>query len=263
MQSSDQNKSAWNGSTYQSWLNRFGTPQEAAAKIVADPAKRVSGALRHMGENLNGQRIINLMGSNGNKAVALALLGAELTVADFSPENEQYALELAAAAGVPLQYIVSDVLELPHTLNNSYDIVFMEFGILHYFTDLHPLLEVVARLLQPGGRLVLQDFHPISTKLISSRGTTAKIRKHKVDGDYFDTTLVEKEVSYSKYAESGQMEEAKQKVYLRNWTLGEIITSIANTGLIIKTLEELPNQSSDVFDKGIPKTFTIVAEKAR
>ncbi|MFD1884828.1 class I SAM-dependent methyltransferase [Paenibacillus wenxiniae] len=263
MQSSDQNKSAWNGSTYQSWLNRFGTPQEAAAKITADPRKRVSGALHHMGDDIKGKRIINLMGSNGNKAVALALLGAELTVADFSPENEQYALELAAAADVPLQYIVSDVLELPQTLNGHYDIAFMEFGILHYFTDLHPLWAVVARLLQPGGRLVLQDFHPISTKLISSRGTTAKIRKHKVDGDYFDTSLVEKEVSYSKYAESGQVQEEKQKVYLRNWTLGEIVTSIANTGLIIKTLEELPNQSSEVFDKGIPKTFTIVAEKAR
>ncbi|MEW4372284.1 class I SAM-dependent methyltransferase [Paenibacillus kandeliae] len=261
MQSSDQNKSAWNGSTYQSWLNRFGTPQEAAAKIVADPAKRVSGALRHMGDDITGQRIINLMGSNGNKAVALALLGAEMTVADFSPENEQYAVELAAAAGVPLHYIVSDVLELPSTLNGKYQIAFMEFGILHYFTDLQPLFEVVARLLQPGGRLVLQDFHPISTKLISSRGTTAKIRKHKVDGDYFDQSLVEKEVSYSKYAESGAAEPEREKVYLRNWTLGEIVTAVASAGLIIKVLEELPNQSSDVFDKGIPKTFTIVAEK--
>ncbi|WP_411344379.1 class I SAM-dependent methyltransferase [Paenibacillus sp. WLX1005] len=260
MESSEQNKSAWSGSTYQSWLNRFGTPAEAASKIQSDPRKRISSALTHMGD-VQGKRIINLMGSNGNKAVALALLGAELTVADFSPENEQYALELAAAAGVPLRYIVSDVLELPQELNGGYDVVFMEFGILHYFTDLRPLFDIVARVLHQGGRLVLQDFHPISTKLISSRGTTAKIRKHKVDGDYFDQSLVEKEVSYSKYAESGTAEPEREKVYLRNWTLGEIVTAVASTGLIIKVLEELPNQSSDVFDKGIPKTFTIVAEK--
>lgn len=261
MESSEQNKSAWNGSTYQSWLNRFGTPAEAAEKIKMDPRKRISSALKHMGDNISGRRIINLMGSNGNKAVALALLGAEMTVADFSPENKQYALELAEAAGVPLQYIVSDVLELPEELNGSYDMVFMEFGILHYFTDLHPLLQVVHRLLRTGGRLILQDFHPISTKLISSRGTTAKIRKHKVDGDYFDSSLVEKEVSYSKYSESGAVDEQQQKVYLRNWTLGEIVTAVAAADLTIKVLEELPNQSSDVFDKGIPKTFTIVAEK--
>jgi hypothetical protein len=48
---------------------------------------------------------------------------------------------------------------------------------------------------------------------------------------------------------------------LRNWTLGEIVTSVASEGLYIKILEELPNLSSDVFDKGIPKSFTIVAEK--
>lgn len=261
MQSSEQNKNAWNSGAYQSWLNRFGTPAEAAEKIKSDPRKRLGTALDHMGD-VQGRKIINLMGSNGNKAVALALLGASLTVADFSEENRQYAMELAQAAGVELRYIVADVLQMPEEeLDGSYDIVFMEFGILHYFTDLQPLFEVVRRLLQPGGRLILQDFHPISTKLISSRGTTAKIRKHKVDGDYFDTALVEKEVSYSKFSESAPADEQQQKVYLRNWTLGEIVTSVAATGLVIKVLEELPNLSSDVFDKGIPKTFTIIAER--
>jgi hypothetical protein len=50
-------------------------------------------------------------------------------------------------------------------------------------------------------------------------------------------------------------------VRLRHWTLGEIIISIASEGLYIRLLEELPNLSSEVFDKGIPKTFAIVAEK--
>ncbi|BBH20156.1 hypothetical protein Back11_15010 [Paenibacillus baekrokdamisoli] len=107
---------------------------------------------------------------------------------------------------------------------------------------------------------MLQDFHPISTKLITSRGTTANIRKHKVTGDYFDTSLEEKEVAFSKFLPEGSSC-SKQSVFLRNWTLGEIITSIASEGLHIRTLEEIPNQSSDEFDKGIPKTFSITAEK--
>ena len=53
------------------------------------------------------------MGSNGTKAVALALLGAEVTVVDVSPGNAKYAQELAAAAGVELQYEVCDVLHMP------------------------------------------------------------------------------------------------------------------------------------------------------
>lgn len=256
-----QNKDAWNTGAYQAWVNRFGTPNEAAQKIIADPIKRIGNAFEHM-DGVKDKKIINLLGSNGNKAVALALLGADVTIADFSVENETYALELADAAKVKVEYIVSDVLNLPmDRLSGTFDIVFMEFGILHYFEDLRPLFKVVSDLLVQGGRLVLQDFHPISTKLISSRGTTANIRKHKVTGDYFDTSLEEKDISFSKFTPSENKEPVAQTVRLRKWTLGEIVTAVASEGLFIKVLEELPNLSSDVFDKGIPKTFTIVAEQ--
>ncbi|MFD0619631.1 class I SAM-dependent methyltransferase [Paenibacillus sp. GCM10027629] len=262
MESTQQNKKAWNNGTYESWVNRFGTPKEAIEKIKQDPIKRVGTAFKFMGENIEGRSIINLLGSNGNKAVALALLGANVTVVDFSSENERYATELANHAGVELKYIVSDVLNLPSDdLTNQYDLVFIEFGILHYFTDIYPLFILVHSLLNDGGMMILQDFHPVSTKLITSKGTTANIRKHKVTGDYFDTSLIEKDVSHSKYSDSEHIDETSHKVYLRNWTLGEIVTSIAREGLTIKVLEELPNLSSEVFDKGIPKTFTIVAKK--
>lgn len=110
---------------------------------------------------------------------------------------------------------------------------------------------------------MLRDFHPVTTKLISSKGSTAKVRKHKVSGDYFDTALEEKKVSYSKYlpASGGQTGEKHSVVYWRRWTLGEIVTAAAASGLVIRELVEEPNLSSEVYDKGIPKTFTLVAEK--
>jgi hypothetical protein len=55
--------------------------------------------------------------------------------------------------------------------------------------------------------------------------------------------------------------EKKSVVHWRRWTLGEIITAAAASGLVINKLVEEPNLSSDVFDKGIPKTFTLVAYK--
>ena len=105
---------------------------------------------------------------------------------------------------------------------------------------------------------VLRDFHPVSTKLITSRGSTAKVRKHKVTGDYFDTSLQEKDIAYSKYLADN---EQPQKVFLREWNIGEIVTAVAKEGFLIKGLDEEPNLSSEVFDKGIPKTFTLTAEK--
>lgn len=254
----------WNEDTYAAWTSRFGTPAEAAEKLAKDPAGKLFPLKDYFGE-VKGRTIMNLMGSNGMKAVALALLGAEVTVADFSEANGRYAVELAQEAGVQLNYIVSDVLALPEAvLDSSYDLVFAEMGIVHYFTDLTLFMTTAYRLLAPGGRFVLRDFHPVTTKLISSKGSTAKVRKHKVSGDYFDTALEEKQVSYSKYLPSSGEAGGADKpnvVYWRRWTLGEIITAAASSGLVIQELVEEPNLSSDVFDKGIPKTFTLVADK--
>ncbi|WP_234117965.1 class I SAM-dependent methyltransferase [Clostridium hydrogenum] len=255
----DINEEAWNKETYNAWIERFGTPKEAAAKIKKDPSKILSVLYSKFGD-VKGKKIMNLMGSNGNRAVALALLGADATVVDFSEGNRQYALDLAKEANVEIEFILSDVLELnQYKLSNSFDIVFAEMGILHYFLDLKPFMSLVYSLLAPNGAFVLRDFHPVSTKLISSRGSTAKVRKHKVTGDYFDTTLEEKDAAYSKYLNSGEA----PKVLLRKWNLGEIVTAAAESGLIIKSLDEEPNLSCESFDKGIPKTFTLVAAKTQ
>src|SRR5436853_366603 len=75
-------------------------------------AARLGAVRRYLGV-IAGHRIINLLGSYGGKAVALAALGADVTVVDIAAENARYALELAQAAGVTIRYIVSDVLALP------------------------------------------------------------------------------------------------------------------------------------------------------
>jgi 2-polyprenyl-3-methyl-5-hydroxy-6-metoxy-1,4-benzoquinol methylase len=254
------NQAAWNQGPYEAWTTRYGTPAEAAARIKANPVARLTTFYEWLGD-LSGKKVINLLGSHGSKAVAMALLGADATVVDIASENARYAGQLAEAAGVDIRYIVSDVLQLPESeLKSEYSIVLMEFGILHYFTDLLPLMQVVAKLLSPGGRLILQDFHPITTKLISSRGTTHAIRKHKVTGDYFDTAIEEVEVPYLKFLPEDKRSELK-KTKLRRWTLGEIVTSVAEAGLFIENLKEEPNLSSEVYDKGIPKSFTLIAKQ--
>lgn len=256
-----QGEESWNEDTYTAWLTRFGEPTEAASKLRRLPESRLQPLLPYFGE-VAGAKVMNLMGSNGVKAVALGLLGARPSIVDFSAGNAQYARELAEAAGVELRYLLSDVLKLdPSEKDASYDLVFAEQGIVHYFTDLVPFMRTAYELLKPGGRFVLRDFHPVTTKLISSRGSTAKVRKHKVDGDYFDDSLEEKRVSFAKYLPGGKVEQGEGVVHWRRWTLGEIVTAAASAGLIIERLTEEPNLSSDSYDKGIPKTFILSALK--
>lgn len=260
LQESDasQNEQAWNDEAYQAWINRFGTPEQAAEKIKRDPEGKL-GALYPYLDDSRGQNVINLLGSHAGKALALALLGAKVTVVDISAENAEYAKNVAAALDLPLTYIISDVLQLPLDQHKEkYDIVFMELGILHYFIDLEPLADLVFALLKPGGRFVIQEFHPISTKLVTTRG-----KRQVVFGNYFDQSLRTRDVAYSKHLNSTDENLEKketQKVYLREWTLGEIITAFAQSGLIVQSLEESPNMK--ISDIGLPKLFTLVCSKA-
>lgn len=256
---SQANEAAWNQMAYDAWVYRFGFPKDAALKIKSNPSARLASLNKFLGDVTN-KKIINLLGSHGSKAVALALLGAKVTVVDIASENARYASDLAKEAGVEIRYIVSDVLEMPEEeLAPEYDIVITELGILHYFTDLKPFFNVISKLLRKEGKLVLQDFHPISTKLITSKG-----KKHKVIGDYFDDSIEETDVAYIKFIPGLEYlpDEEKasiKKVKHRKWTLGEVVTSTAGSGLCIKVLEEEESPKPD--DKGIPKLFTIVAEK--
>ncbi|KEO81179.1 class I SAM-dependent methyltransferase [Tumebacillus flagellatus] len=246
------NEAAWNQSTYDAWVHRYGMPAESAEWIRRDPHARLAPLNPYLGD-LRGKKAVNLLGSHGAKGIAMALLGADAAVVDISMENAAYAKDVAREAGVELHYIVSDVLEMPpEELSGDYDLVLMELGILHYFIDLFPLGDVVRKLLKPGGRFVLHDFHPISTKLITSKG-----KKHKVTGNYFESGFEEADVAYGKHFPDNR---DLKKVRHRKWTLGEIVTAFAQSGLVIRLLSEEANTKVD--DIGLPKTFTLVAEKA-
>ncbi|WP_377891580.1 class I SAM-dependent methyltransferase [Alkalihalobacillus sp. R86527] len=248
----EQNEQAWNQQNYEALVNRHGTPDDAADKLLSNPSGKLRSLLPYL-PNLEGKRIANLMGSHGMKATAMGLLGANVTVIDFSYENERYAKELSQAASVDLTYYISDILKLGPEHHKQYDIVVMELGILHYFLDLHPLFQIVNQILKPGGHFILQEFHPISTKLITSKG-----KKHKVDGNYFDPTIQRTNVAYSKHLTTDN--ENANAVLQRKWTLGEVLTSLADEKLIIKQVVEEPNIKMN--DRGIPKLFTVKAERS-
>ncbi len=245
------NQRAWDQNNYLALLNRFGAPSEAAEKIKENPSWRIHPFGKYFGD-VTSKNVIHLLGSNGVKGVALSLLGANVTIVDFSQENENFARELAGHAGVELNYLVTDVLSIPEKIDKKYDFALMELGVLHYFIDLAPLAKIIRNLLADEGKFILHEFHPISTKLIQSTG-----KKHKITGNYFDPSIKSKNVAFSKHL-SGE-NETFLNVYQRQWTIGEVVTIFAQEQLYVEVLEEEPNHK--LHDIGLPKTFTLVAKK--
>lgn len=245
------NRKAWSfAGYYDAWCRYYGSPRALAEDFRGDPWLPLKRYRRHLGE-VRGKRIANLLGSIGRKAVPLAQLGACVTVIDISEVNARYARELARCVGVEFEYIVGDVLEINlQPLAGRFDMVFMEGGVLHYFLDLCRFAEIVHTLLQPGGRMILGDFHPIRkcVQVVEDRA--------RLEGDYFDRATHRGNLPLVNFLPIiDQLTFPKTEV--RHWTLGEIITAFARTGLVIEELEETPNATR----VDIPEMFHLVAYK--
>lgn len=250
------NKKAWNYRSYEWWCIQNGTPEEAAKSMINDPYKWLKRHLRFMGE-VKDKRVGNLLGSCGIKAVPLALLGADVTIVDISEENRKYALELAREAKVEINYIISDLLEFDtKSFSNYFDILYLEGGILHYFDDLNLLSKIFMKILKEGGKLVLNDAHPIHKILVNKED--GMLIENGDYGNYFSDELVFGNVAYKDQFPKNEQSDFPD-CFLRYYTMGEIITAIARSGLIINELDENPRRDN----KNIPINFTLIARKGK
>lgn len=244
---SAQNKKAWEHRAYEFWMKQHGSPEQKAAEIVENPLACLKKHQEYF-EHAAGRKIANLCGSNGRKAVPLALLGAEVTVFDISEENRRYALELAGHAGASIDYVVTDILEIDlETYGGSFDILYLEGGILHYFHDIAKFMSILYTLLRTGGHMVLSDFHPLRKCLVPAGAGEV---------EYFNTELRRGDVAYKGFFEEQEQEQFPD-VMLRLFTLSEIINAVIGAGFRLERFDEHRGWKNE----NIPWEFTIVAMK--
>ncbi len=247
-----QNKKAWEYRAYEFW-NSQGTPSDKAEFIKSNPMARLRYHQKYF-QNVNGLEIANPCGSSGQKAVALALLGAKVTVFDISEENKRYAMELAEQANVNLNYIVGDIYDIDMTTFKSrFDMLYLEGGILHLFGDLNRFIETLYTLLKPGGKLVLSDFHPF--RKVNPIGSLA-MSVPQTNGNYFDSGFHNAEVAFRDFFPQEEQTSFPDCIY-RFYTLSEIINAVINAGFTLKEFLEHPNWE----DNKLPGEFTIFAIK--
>ena len=245
----DQNKRAWEYNAYNFWRQHNGEPAELAEKLAADPLRALKRFAAYF-DAFEGVRIANICGSCGKKAVPLALLGAEVTVFDLSADNCRYATELAAAAGAALDYQVGNALEIDMArYGEAFDVAFMEGGVLSYFHDLAQFMAVLNRLLRPGGRLILSDFHPFN-KITDALGLEQPTMS------YFSTDVYEGEMAHARFYE-GEMRQSFPKCSHRKYTISEIINAVLDAGFTLRRFDEHPAW----FRHDLPGEFTLIAEK--
>jgi len=247
---SNENKKAWEYRAYEFWCNNKGTPEEFSKKIIANPKARLRYHEKYF-ENIEDLKIANPLGSNARIAIPLSLLGADVTVFDISQENKKYALELAHASGVNIEYVLGNFCKIDiNKYKESFDISYSEGGILHYFEDINLFMSILYSIIKKGGKLILSDFHPIRKIELLNNSKIGTM------GDYFDSKLHKGDVAYkSLFPEEEHVE--FPDCLLRYYTLSEIINSAINAGFTILEFNEHPNWN----DKKMPGEFTLYCVK--
>ncbi len=152
---------------------------------------------------------------------------------------------MARAASVDIEYIVADYGEFgDDSREESYDIAFMEGGVLHYFEDIAKMFRKTHRMLRAGGRLILDDFHP-HRKLAKDFPT---------GGDYFDSGLHDGPVAYAGLLK-GAVPGSMSQCLLRYWTIGEVVSAIASARFRIGGMMERAREG----EPKVPGDYLILA----
>jgi SAM-dependent methyltransferase len=256
------NRAAWDQAAerYEGWFDE-------AVELIRSGGSNLFGVEHDLLGDLRAgggtSRAIHLQCAGGRDTLSLWTAGArEVVGIDFSPRMLELARRLAEAVGAPATWIEADVVETPHELDGTGDLVYTGRGSLIWLADLDAWAAVVRRLLTAGGRFVLFEGHPAEWLFDAD----ADGRLIATDYDYFGG--VEASRGWApEYIDRLSLPDGEQHwKYARAWTLGEIVTALAGAGLRIERLEEYPvdwwagHRDLRPEDRGrIPLSFGLVA----
>lgn len=228
------------------------------AEFFAKGGCTLSDELLAVAGDVHRLSLCHLQCATGEDTLSWANRGAHATGIDLSPKQIELAKQKAAAAGSPVRFIASDIYTLPaHLFEEGFDIVFTGGGAIVWLPDLHEWAKIIAGLLKPGGRLIIDEEHPLAGCMEVQDGVV------RIVDDYFGR----KPEMFIGWTHFSGGEHATEKKYEFTWPLGDVVTALARAGLRIELLEERPSQAGwrfgDKLDEvaRIPGEYLLVARK--
>ncbi|MCC6803234.1 MAG: class I SAM-dependent methyltransferase [Anaerolineae bacterium] len=111
--------------------------------------------------DLHGKSLLHLQCNAGQDTLSLARLGTTVTGVDISDTAVEFARFLSAETGIPATFERSDICDWMAATDSTFDGVFSSYGALVWLSDLQAWGRGIARVLKPGGRVVVLEFHPM------------------------------------------------------------------------------------------------------
>jgi SAM-dependent methyltransferase len=211
------------------WLDYVALPSDPAQTI-----REVDFMVEALGLE-PGSRILDLACGRGRHAVELARRGFGVTGVDLSAPSLELAREAAAAAGVDVELVESDMREIGFDAEFDGVInVFSSFGYFERQDDDERVLAGVARALRPGGRFLLDTLNPLE---LVRRFREREWREFD-DGTVFlqqrayDQLTGRIDAIWTFIRSDGSRSEIRHS--MRVYTPAELVTLLRATGLVVE-----------------------------
>ncbi|MEM9915292.1 MAG: class I SAM-dependent methyltransferase [Planctomycetota bacterium] len=224
------NRLSWNDRVQAHW-------DSAMYRKHADALRRGGhGLAEHIVRGVGpveGQSLVHLQCHMGMETMAWSRLGAKATGLDFSLPAIDKAVGLRDELALDTHFVCGNVYDARELIEGQFDVVFVSIGSLCWLPDVKRWSRVVASLLRPGGRLFLNDVHPLMDMLEDKTDEPAGFGLHypylggdrvvcDEDGTYADDTVG---FTHNRNATWGH-------------PLGDVVTGLIEAGLRITRLEE-------------------------
>ncbi|GAB2510960.1 class I SAM-dependent methyltransferase [Microbulbifer agarilyticus] len=182
-------------------------------------------------QELTGASVVQVCCNNGKDLLSIKNKGAGYCLGiDGSSKFIEQANSLVKSSDFSdVAFETHNVYEIPQHHYGRFDFAVITIGVLNWMPDLCAFFDICSKLLKPGGRLLMEEIHPVLN--MYAEGTPSHIaysyfdREPQVDNsglDYF---------SGEKYA--------SEPNYNFQHTLGDILTAAIASNLVLETFEEI------------------------
>ena len=210
--------------------------------------------------NLQGKSVAQVCCNNGRELIAVKKAGAGRCVGfDVSDDFIQQARELTELGKVDVEFVRTNVYELPEEYFNQFDIVYITIGVFGWLPDADKFIEILVNLLKPNGHIFIYEMHPILNMFEGDQGQTFVYSYFDTEPDYVE--------SDPDYMDSSVTIEKPS--YWFSHKLSDIIGGLIKNGLYVTHFAEYDYDISNSYealgkgDKRPPMCYSLVAQTAR